>query len=192
MITLNAFSPTPVDLTPVEASLYGQMDRVRQATNAGIRRWVHKWQELFLGCRVLDFGAGRPGTCRIPQPFRELLREAKEYVPWEPGDEDLPLNSGSFGAILCTQVIQNVEAPFSQFEEFNSLLTPRGYLVLTYPVAWEEIENEYWRFTKKGLWLLCHDSGFDILQHETLVNVAIDGSLNLALVNGLVARRREP
>ena len=53
MITLNAFSPTAVELTPEELSLYGTMDRVRQATNAGIRRWVIQWRDL-LGGRVLD------------------------------------------------------------------------------------------------------------------------------------------
>jgi hypothetical protein len=186
MITLNAYSPTAVELTPAESSLYGQMDRVRQATNAGIRRWVTQWRDLLRG-RVLDYGAGKPGTCRIPQPFREILN-ATDYVPWEPDD---PEPSGAFDAILCTQVIQNFDMPHGRFFNFHGLLRNNGHLVLTYPVAWEEIEQEYFRYTQKGLWMLCHKAGLEIVQHETLVRVAIDGSLTLNLVNGLVARRRQ-
>jgi len=187
VITLQAYSPSAVDLTPAEASLYGQMDRVRQATNAGIRRWVIQWRELLQG-RVLDYGAGKPGTCRIPQPFRELIGAAK-YVPWEPGDETV-LADESFDAILCTQAVQNCEDPLEVFNEcFYDLLKPGGHLVLTYPGAWEEIEQEFWRFTQHGLWLLCHKSGLKIVQHEPLVQLAVDGSIRLNLVNGLVARK---
>lgn len=186
MITLNAFTPTAVELTPAEFSLYGSMDRVRQATNAGIRRWVVQWRELLHG-NVLDYGAGKPGTCRIPQPFRDLLPDARLYVPWEPGDKDLPLDF--FDAILCTQVIQNVEHPYALFKRFRDMLKVGGRMVMTYPVAWEEIEQEYWRYTQKGLWLLCHAAGLRISTQETLVSIKVDGSLTLALVNGLVAVR---
>lgn len=186
MITLNAFSPTPVELTPAEQSLYGQLDRVRQATNAGIRRWVLQWQDLLAG-RVLDYGAGKPGTCRIPQPFREVMK-AREYVPWEPDD---PTPEGKFDAIICTQAAQNFEDPLCEFAKFAHWMKPTSSLIVTYPVTWEEIENEFWRFTRKGLWLCCHRAGLRIIEHETLVQVNIDGSLHLALVNGLVARRME-
>lgn len=186
MITLNAYSPTAVELTPAEASLYGQMDRVRQATNASIRRWVAQWREV-LKRKTLDYGAGKPGTCRIPEPFRDLI-DAGHYSTWEPGDAALS-PSGQYDAVLCTQVAQNFEEPEAIFKLFHGVIRPSGYLVMTYPVAWEEIESEFWRFTHKGMWLLCHKAGFAIEQHETLVRVAIDGSLTLSLVNGLVARR---
>lgn len=184
-ITLRYFTGTPVELSPAETSLYGQLDRVRQATNAGIRRWVNEHHELLRG-RVLDYGAGKPGTCRIPQPFRQLIAAA-DYVPWEPGD--FTIASQDYDAILCTQVIQNVPDVLEMFRAFYAWLKPGGYLVMTYPVAWEEIETELWRITKQGAWMCCHRADLRVICHESLVRVDLDSSLNLALVNGLVAQR---
>ena len=183
-LKLRYFTGSSVELTAAEQSLYGTMDIVRQATNAGIRRFVAAHREL-LTRRVLDYGAGKPGTCRIPQPFRELIGAA-EYVPWEPGDNE---PSGNFTGILCTQVAQNLEDPFVTFSRFRGLLFPGGHLVLTYPVAWEPIENEFWRFTPKGIWLLCHKSGLKIIADEMLAEVELDGSLRLPMVAGIVAKR---
>lgn len=181
-------SPTPVELTPAEQSLYGGLDRVRQMTNAGIRRFVNQHRELLQG-RVLDYGAGKQGTCRIPQPFRKLIA-AKDYVPWEPGDWDLLLEplSKRYDAILCTQVAQNFEEPLETFKEFHTILKHGGHLVLTYPIAWEPIENEFWRFTPKGIWLLCHKAGLEILSNDVLVQELRDPGGIQPLVGGLVAR----
>lgn len=177
-------SGSALELTAAEQSLYGTMDRVRQMTNAGIRRFVANHRELLQG-RVLDYGAGKQGTCRIPQPFRELIG-AEAYHPWEPGD---PGVTGAFDAILCTQALQNVEDPQEIMSEFRKLLRKDGALVLTYPVTWEPIEKEFWRFTPKGMWLLCHIAGLKIITTEILAEVTLDGSLTLPLVAGVVAVR---
>lgn len=190
-ISITCFTGDGVELSAIEQSLYGRMDVVRQAMNAGIRRFVSSHSELLSG-RVLDYGAGKPGTCRTPQPFRSLLWGCTDYRPWEPGDRDLLDAPGQFDAILCTQVVQNVEHLYDLFESFHFCLKPGGHLILTYPVAWEEFESasepEYWRITKHGAWLLAHNF-FTILEHYPLAQLKIDGCLNLVLANGLVARK---
>lgn len=187
-IDLKYYTGSAVELTAAEASLYGTMDPVRQAVNAAIRRWVAQWRELLRG-KVLDFGCGRPGTCRIPQPFRELIG-ASAYVGVDVGEPRPPGNSQVFDAILCTQVLQDIERPVGIFEDFHGWLKPGGYLVMTYPIAWQQIEQELWRFTEKGIWLLCHTAGLQVVQNEALVRADLDGAPQLDLVGGLVARRK--
>lgn len=182
-ISLTYFTGDAVALTGPEASLYGRNDVVRQATRAGIRRWVSAHRECLSG-RTLDYGCGKPGTCAIPQPYRSLIG-ASEYVGWEPGDPD-PIHAAPYDAILCTQTMQNVGDPQQTIYDFISWLNPGGALVMTYPVAWEEIEQERWRFTKHGIWALLHNN-FRILEHECVAGVVLDGALNLALVNGVMA-----
>lgn len=184
-MTMNFNSPSAVELTAAEQSLYGHLDRVRQMTNAGIRRFVGNNRQ-FLAGRVLDYGAGKEGTCRIPQPFRELIG-ATEYVPYEPGDSRKWPES-TFDAILCTQVIQNVEDPFDLFDDFRKWVKLGGHIVVTYPIAWEPIENEYWRFTPKGIWLLCHKAGLEILENDVIVQEMREPGGLQPLVGGLVAR----
>jgi hypothetical protein len=171
-------------LTPQELSLYGTLDRVRQMQNASVRAFVNEHRE-WLQERVLDYGAGKAGTCRIPQPFRSLI-DAHDYNPWEPGDPD---PSPKFNGILCTQACQNFEDPQEIFNRFNIWLRPGGALVLTYPVTWEPIEHELWRFTPRGIDLLCHRAGLDVVVNRTLSEVYLDGSLTLPLAGGLLAVR---
>jgi SAM-dependent methyltransferase len=182
-ISLTYYSGDGVQLTGVEASLYGRNDVVRQATRAGIRRFVNEHRELLSG-RVLDYGCGKAGTCAIPQPYRSLIA-ASEHFGWEPGDGD-PIHQAPYDAILCTQTLQNVDDPAELCRDFGAWLKPGGALVMTYPVAWEEIEQERWRFTRHGVWALLHNN-FRIVAHECLVRVVLDGALNLAIVNGVCA-----
>lgn len=182
--TLTFFTGSAPKLSPEEISLYGTMDVVRQVQNASIRRFVAANKDYLQG-RVLDYGAGKPGTCRIPQPFRELI-SATAYIPWEPED---PLPQGPFHAILCTQACQNFEEPQEIFNRFNCLLAPGGHLVVTYPITWEPIEREYWRFTPKGIDLLCHRAGLDVIHNLELARVVLDRSQTLPLAGGLLARR---
>lgn len=182
MISLTYYTGDGVELSPVEQSLYGKNDVVRQAVRSAIRRWVNEHRELLAG-RILDYGCGKPGTCAIPQTYRTLIAP-QQYTGWEPGDPT-PL-AASFDAILCTQVLQCVDDPQQVILDFHRMLTLGGALVMTYPVAWQEIEQERWRFTQHGIWALLHNY-FRVTRHECLVKVELDGALGLALVNGVVA-----
>lgn len=187
-MNLRFTTPDAPELSPTELALYGKLDAVRMMVNASIRRFVNEHRELLHGA-VLDYGAGKPGTCRTPQPFRYLMA-ADPYIPWEPGDTPiLGQERYKFDAVLCTQVIQSVPDVPLLFRQFFEVLRPGGHLVVTYPVAWPEIEHELWRFTKHGVWSLCHQANLQEVHHRQLCEVGLGEAGGFGLVNGLVARK---
>ncbi len=188
MTCLRFFTGDGVELTPVEQSLYGTNDVVRQMVRSSIRRFVAEQREFLLG-RVLDYGCGRLGTCAIPSPYRSMLMP-EDYVGWDLGDAPL-VASPAFEAILCTQVLQHADDPQELLREFYQWLAPGGALVLTAPGMWEEIEAEKWRFTVHGLWALAHRAGFEVHCKRSLCSVSLDGSLRVSVVNGIVARKAD-
>lgn len=134
--------------------------------------------------RVLDYGAGKPGTCRRPEPYRELV--FGEYCPYDKGDA---IPEGRFNAILCTQVVQYVEDVPALFSGFYGLLADRGFLVMTGPTTWEEVEEkDYWRFTLSGVRKLAEDAGFTVASLKSRANINL-GGFDLSLGWGLVAQR---
>jgi SAM-dependent methyltransferase len=133
--------------------------------------------------RVLDFGAGKPGTCRIPQPYRHLI--IGTYCPYDLGD---PFPTGQFDAILCTQVLQYIKDVPRQIREFAVLLRDGGHLVMTYPTNWDEVEDsDLWRFTKAGVEQLLGDAGFKILKHHRRAQISL-GGFNFPLGYGVIAQ----
>lgn len=188
-LNLRYYTVDVPDLTPREAIAHATADPVRQITRAAIRRFVDEHRDLLAGV-LLDYGCGAPGTCVVPQPYRQLINP-RSYTGWEPGGG--LLTGTTYTGVLCTQVLQDVENPFDTMRLFFDVLCPGGHLVLTYPTAWEEmgkgVDTERWRFTTTGAWLLAHKAGFQVVKQEVLASVQLDGALNLALVEGLVARK---
>lgn len=158
------------------------MDIIRQAEVTSIRRFVTEQRHL-LGGRLLDFGAGKPGTCRVPQPYRGLC--SGEYHPMDVGD---PWPDGEFDVILCTQVLHLV-GPVKALEDFYRHLRPGGVLVMTYPTNWDEVEKEdLWRYTQSGMNRLLVDRGFNVLHHELRAAVRLAG-FSFPLGHGVIARK---
>jgi len=103
------------------------------------------------GTRLLDAGAGE----RRFQPYCGHLhyvsqdfgqydgvgdRRGLHTGAWDQSGIDLlcditniPQPDGSFGAILCTEVLEHVPAPLEALAEFARLLAPGGTLILTAP-----------------------------------------------------------
>src|SRR5690349_5077202 len=125
--------------------------------------------ELAPGARLLDVGAGE-------QPYRELFGHL-DYVTtdWSnsvhPGArqvdivapaDNLPIEEGSFDAVVCTQVLEHVSEPLDVLSELFRVLRPGGCLYLTVPLAWEEHEAPYdfFRYTRFGLEHLLAGAGF--------------------------------
>ncbi|HXI88462.1 MAG TPA: methyltransferase domain-containing protein [Bryobacteraceae bacterium] len=157
------------------ASFYPAGDPVRQIERASIRRFVELHAGNLRG-RVLDFGAGK-------QPYRDLVHG--EYIPMELGDEP----GKDFDAILCTQVMQYLAQPGQVLEWFWEALKPSGYLVMTYPTNWPEVEaGDFWRFTKRGMDRLLRQARFSIHAHELRAEV-VQGSNKFALGYGVVAQK---
>jgi SAM-dependent methyltransferase len=125
------------------------------------------------GTRVLDLGAGEA-------PYRELFTHT-DYVTsdWSESEhpgahsadviasaDALPLEDGSFGLILCTQVLEHVPEPSDVLDECFRVLGSGGRLALTVPLLWEQHEMPYdfYRYTESGLRHLLAKAGFTKLE----------------------------
>lgn len=157
---------------------------IRDLERASLRAFMEKHRGYLKG-RVLDFGAGKPGTCREPQPYGDLVDG--EYFPYEKGDPVPMFERGvRFDAIICTQVLQYVSYPRTIIGSFAACLNPGGYLVMTLPTCWDEVEEtDKWRFTKAGIESLL--IGWEILHHERRAEINL-GGFRFPLGYGVVAR----
>lgn len=145
---------------------------IRQEERKGIRDFLSDNKKFLFN--VLDFGAG-------DQPYRDLCRD---YIPYEKG-QNLP--DTKFDCLLMTQVVQYLPNPYIELEFLKTRLNEGGYLVMTYPVHWEEVDDDdYWRFTKKGMEFLLRD--WQIIKHEPLHKLEFE-DFELVTNYGLVARK---
>ncbi|CAB4865965.1 unannotated protein [freshwater metagenome] len=129
------------------------------------------------GARVLDAGAGEA-------PYRELFSHC-EYVTsdwgnsWHPGAkeadiiapiDDLPVEDGSFDAVICTEVLEHVARPRRALRELGRVLAGGGRIHITVPFVWALHEEPYdfQRFTAHGLEQLLTDTGFTEIEVRPL------------------------
>jgi SAM-dependent methyltransferase len=157
---------------------------IRQIERESIRSFVERYSYYLCG-HVLDFGCGKPGTCREPQPYRSLI--TGDYYGQDVGDKPIT-EVNFFDAIVCTQVIQYIHDPMWLLGQFKVLLKADGYLVMSYPTNWDEVEDtDYWRFTKAGMNLLLSANGFRTVHHERRAEVELSG-FRFPLGYGVVAQ----
>lgn len=149
-------------LTEAERDEFHGLDDLRKAELASIRRFIEARRELLTG-RVLDFGAGKPGTCRNPQPYKSLV--TGEYCPYDLGD---PNPGGDFDVVLCTAVMQYLDAPQLYLNLFRLVLLAKGgTLIMAYNTNWPEVEeSDLYRYTKSGMAWMVRQAGFIIGHHE--------------------------
>jgi SAM-dependent methyltransferase len=122
-------------------------------TNERVRHaWVRReLARIPAGTRLLDAGCGK-------QPYRDgcthLAYMAQDFGDYDPTASEaglhpdafpygrldhrcditaIPEPDGSFGAILCTEVIEHVPEPHAAVAELGRLLAPGGTLLLTAP-----------------------------------------------------------
>lgn len=166
-------------------------DEVRKVAQLSCDRFVAE-NAHYLHGRILDYGAGKPGTCRKPQPYRALCELRGEYIPYDLGDS-MPWGGSDvrdeYDSILCTQVLAYVPTPLEVLRAFGQHLRTDGALVMTYTVNWEEIETEATHFTKLGVARMIARAGLSVLIHERLSEVKIDGVISFPLMNGIVCRK---
>ena len=152
---------------------------IREIENESIKKFMES-NSQFLKGRVLDFGAGK-------MPYKDLVNGV--YVPFDKlYSEEFPLDK--YDAIMCNQVLQYLLRPDTLLREFANWLKPGGYLVMTYPTCWEEVEgDDIYRFTKNGMELLLAANGFEIIKHERRCYLPFE-DFNLSIGYGIVARKR--
>lgn len=163
---------------------YKANDPIRRIERASIRQFMVNNRRYLKG-RVLDFGAGKPGTCYQAEPYKDLVEG--EYFPMDKGD---PMPRGLFDAVICTQVLQYIENAHRSLNlNVFACLKDGGHLVLSYPMAWPGGEpGDLWRWTKEGMELLVRKAGLAILSHDLRAGIRIGSSL-FELGYGLVATK---
>lgn len=111
-------------------------------------QWVRAQAEsLTAGSRVLDVGAGSASYreffkhCKyFTQDFAQLdpaqlLHGAYAKVDYVSDAASIPVESGSFDAVICTEVLEHVPEPIIVVSEISRVLRPGGKLILTAPLG---------------------------------------------------------
>jgi len=115
---------------------------------------------------LLDVGAGKGPYRRYTSCEKYTSLESNpDLNPTVVGTADqMPFNDSEFDSILCTEVIEHMPEPEQVLKEVYRVLKPGGKLLLSAPMSWclHYEPNDYYRFTKYGLFYLLEKNGFFI------------------------------
>ncbi|TLX20895.1 class I SAM-dependent methyltransferase [Thermomonas fusca] len=128
------------------------------------------------GQRVIDVGAGelkyKPHFAHCQYVSSDLCIGDGDWsyagIDIVSSAYDIPVESGSFDAVLCIQVLEHLDAPDRAFEEFHRVLKPGGYAYLSAPLLFGEHQqpHDFFRFTRYGLVSLGKRHGLKVLSIE--------------------------
>lgn len=121
-------------------------------TNESVRvKWIEKTlKNIPAGLTILDAGAGE---CQFKKYCSHLNYIAQDFAQYkgegniglQTGNWDntqldiisditaIPLPENAVDAIMCTEVLEHIPDPVAAIKEFNRLLKPNGYLLITAP-----------------------------------------------------------
>ena len=139
--------------------------------------------------RTLDIGCG-PSRYRSVFPNRVGLDlRASPGVQLQGSVTQLPFGSGTFGVVLCTELLEHVPDPPAAICEIERVLVPGGKCLLTtrfcYPI--HDQPHDFFRFTRYGLAHLFAGWDLDDLVEDTGLTGAI-----VSMVNARIAEARRP
>jgi SAM-dependent methyltransferase len=71
----------------------------------------------------------------------------------------LPIDDAKYDCVICTGTLEHVQDPWQAVRELRRVLKPGGIVHIDVPFmqGFHADPNDYWRFTKEGLRLLCRD-----------------------------------
>lgn len=100
---------------------------------------LRPYEALFSGCRYVGVDVEHSGRA-AHEKRPDLVYDGKT----------LPVETGSFDGVVCTQVLEHAEDPRALLRELSRALKPGGALVLTLPFVWPQHEKPYdfLRFTE--------------------------------------------
>lgn len=163
---------------------------IRVYARAQLREWVQHYGILFAAAKsVLDFGAGKEGTCHKPQPYRDIVEGmGARYYPVDVGD-DMPATPLLFDVVMCTQVVNYLHHPRPKLQGLTLRLRKGGIFLLTYPTNWAFCEDvDLFRFTKTGMEQTLKGCGVKIMHHDMIGCIDIGGFM-MPLGFGLIAEK---
>lgn len=127
-------------------------------------------QSLPANASILDAGAGECVYKRFfPHCNYMAIDLAVGESRWNYANLDyiaplheMPIDDGTFDALLCTQVLEHLEWPRESIKEMYRVLKPGGKLYITAPMAHPEHQSphDFFRYTSYGLESICRHAGF--------------------------------
>jgi SAM-dependent methyltransferase len=133
------------------------------------------------GDSVLDYGCA-------DVPYRSFFAEGVRFVPADldgnphanltlADDGSVPVESGTFDAVLSTQVLEHVSDPALYIAECYRVLRPGGRLLLsTHGVfVYHPDPVDFWRWTCAGLRREVERAGFEVAHFEGIIGLAATG-----------------
>ena len=141
--------------------------------------WFGSQPVLDLGCSMgaylRQFASGSIGV-DVSRPNLEHCERLGLHVMPADLNSELPFASESFPAILCSHVLEHVDAPIDLLRECNRILRPGGTLVLGLPIE-NSIVNRLrghkyfyhhpghlYSFSLENIDVLLQKTGYEILQ----------------------------
>lgn len=117
------------------------------------------------GSKVLDAGAG---PCPYKMFFSKCKYESTDFkdkcgcLDFVCSLDNIPRDSGTYDAVLCTEVLEHIEYPQKVVNEIYRILKNGGRIFLTTPQSWRihQAPHNYFYFTKYGLNSLFRNAGF--------------------------------
>jgi ubiquinone/menaquinone biosynthesis C-methylase UbiE len=85
------------------------------------------------GLNLRHLPAGSVGVDINPRNVALLRQRLPQHIVVEGDVEHLPFPDGSFGSVLCTEVIEHIPDPAQALEEYRRVLRPGGVLIGSVP-----------------------------------------------------------
>jgi len=116
-------------------------------------KWIEETlKKIPAGLTILDAGAGESQFKKFCDHLKYIAQDFGQYsgegnVGLQTGTWDntkldivsdilsIPLPDHSVDAIMCTEVLEHIPDPLGAIKEFNRLVKPGGYLLITAPFA---------------------------------------------------------
>lgn len=109
----------------------------RRAVRTLIARYGARTPMLDAGCgtglNLASLPAGSVGIDLNPRNLELVRRRLPHQVAVEGDIEDMPFNDGSFGTVVCTEVLEHVPYPEKALSEIGRVLRPGGVLIGSVP-----------------------------------------------------------
>lgn len=129
------------------------MFKVGTTNEAARIKWIEDTlKKIPEGLTILDAGAGEAPFKKYCSHLKYIAQDFGQYHgngetglqtgTWDNSKLDIvsdilaiPLPGASVDAIMCTEVLEHIPDPLGAIREFNRLIKPGGYLLLTAPFA---------------------------------------------------------
>src|SRR3972149_6124254 len=146
--------------------------------NQIIEKELKRCASRYLSGRLIDIGCGM-------KPYENLLAPyVSEHVGVDHKDSihnrsnvdlvgtayKIPVEDGSFNAVICTAVLEHLEEPEQALRECHRVLKLNGVAIYMVPFIWHlhEEPRDFYRYSKYGLRYLFEKVGFEIEEIKAL------------------------